>query len=47
MVALRMPINEQSTVEEVEEYFASFAQAFREQVRGKEEKSQEKLEDGR
>lgn len=30
-----MPVNEQSTVEEVEEYFASFAQAFKNQIRVK------------
>lgn len=41
MVALRMPVNEQSTVEEVEEYFASFAEAFKEQVRIKAENVQE------
>ena len=31
-----MPVNEQSTVEEVEEYFAKFAQTFRTQVKTKE-----------
>ena len=41
MVALRMPVSEQSTVEEVEEYFASFAEVFKEQVRIKEENAQE------
>ena len=41
MVALRMPVNEQSTVEGVEEYFASFAEVFKEQVRIKEENAQE------
>lgn len=28
-----MPVSEQSTVEDVEEYFASFAQAFKNQIR--------------
>lgn len=31
-VFLRMPINEQTTVEEVEEYFAKFAETFRKQT---------------
>lgn len=35
MVALRMPVNEQSTVEEVEKYFVSFAQAFKNQIKVK------------
>lgn len=30
-----MPINEQTTVEEVEEYFAKFAQAFKDQAKSK------------
>lgn len=32
-VILRMPVNEQTTVEEVEEYFSKFAEAFKEQTR--------------
>lgn len=34
-VFLRMPLNEQSTVEEVEDYFAKFAAAFKSQVKTK------------
>lgn len=29
---LQMPINEQTTVEEVEEYFVNFAQCFKNQI---------------
>ena len=36
-----MPVNEQSTVEEVEEYFVKFAQAFKNQIRVKEVNSHE------
>lgn len=32
-VFLRMPVNEQTTVEEVEEYFAKFAEGFRDQIK--------------
>lgn len=42
-----MPVNEQSTVEEVEEYFASFAQAFKNQIKVKEANSHEDTTDGR
>lgn len=34
-VVLRMPVNSQTTVEEVEEYFASFAKAFKSQIKFK------------
>ena len=34
-VLLRMPVNEQTTVEEVEEYFAKFAESFRDQIKEK------------
>ena len=47
MVALRMPVNEQSTVEEVEEYFASFAQAFKNQIRVKKANSHKDTIEGR
>lgn len=30
-----MPVNEQTTVEEVEEYFAKFAQTFKSQTKSK------------
>ncbi|MBQ6991690.1 MAG: hypothetical protein IJN50_02060 [Clostridia bacterium] len=36
---IRMPVNEQTTVEEVDEYFSKFAQSFKSQVINKEEKS--------
>ena len=32
-VFLRMPINEQTTVEEVEEHFARFAEIFKAQIK--------------
>lgn len=42
-VILRMPINEETTVEEVEEYFSTLAKGFRSQVREKEEKGIEEI----
>jgi len=42
-VILRMPINEETTVEEVEEYFSTLAKGFRSQVREKEEKGLEEI----
>lgn len=36
-VILRMPVNEQTTVEEVEQYFIQLAESFKEQVKQKEE----------
>ncbi|MGN1269579.1 MAG: hypothetical protein ACI4UU_01750 [Clostridia bacterium] len=38
-VVLRMPVNEQTTLEQVEEYFATFAEGFRDQI--KENKKEE------
>lgn len=35
-VVIRMPINEKTTVEEVEEYFANFAKSFNDQIVNKE-----------
>ena len=32
-VVLRMPVNEQTTLEQVEEYFATFAEGFRDQIK--------------
>jgi len=34
-VFLRMPINEQTTVEEVEQYFVNFAECFKNQIYNK------------
>lgn len=34
-VFLRMPINEQTTVEEVDSYFVKFAETFKSQVKSK------------
>ena len=36
-VILRMPVNEQTTVEEVEQYFTQLAESFKEQVKQKEQ----------
>ncbi len=40
-VILRMPVNEQTTLEEVEEYFAKFAEGFRDQVKENKKEEQE------
>lgn len=44
-VVLRMPVDEETTVEEVDEYFVKFAKAFKTQVRVKEKEEQEKEEE--
>lgn len=43
-VILRMPINEESTVEEVEEYFCKLAESFKTQIPEKKNKDMEEIE---
>ena len=42
-VILRMPVNEQTTVEEVDEYFSEFARSFRSQIVDKKIEEQEDI----
>ena len=44
-VILRMPINEQTTVEEVEEYFVQFAKTFKSQTLEKEIKQVNEIDE--
>ncbi|MBE5820487.1 MAG: hypothetical protein E7310_06740 [Clostridiales bacterium] len=42
---IRMPVNEETTVEEVDEYFSKFAKSFRTQIINKEDKTNEEPDD--